>query len=116
MNGRRVVRLVDIYIFSGIPLSVQRFPFSCSQFAPVSRKKEKSQKLTGVLDEGEEDELGSVGSEGDKEDHVGGHHERDTIVTRISDGVHGVGSHLEDAIERQRLFDQEEKVAPVYTT
>lgn len=78
-------------------------------------ERKKRRKLTGILDESEEDELGGVGSEGDKEDHVGGHHERDTIVTRISDGVHGVGSHLKDSIERQRLLDQEEKVAPVYT-
>ena len=115
MNRRRVVRLVDIYNFQDSSVSTT-IPFFLLSISICSKKKEVRNKLTGVLDKGEEDELGGVGSEGDQEDHVGGHHERDTIVTGISDGVHGVGGHFEDTIERQRLFDQEEEVAPVYTT
>lgn len=71
-------------------------------------------QLTWVFNECQEDKLGSMSKERDEQNHVGCGHQRDSVVSSISDRVHWVWRHLEHAIERQRLFDQKEKVAPVY--
>jgi len=70
--------------------------------------------LTRILDNGQEDKLGGVSKERDKEHHVGGHHQGDSIVSSITDRVHGMGRHFKNTVKGQGLLDQEEKVAPVY--
>lgn len=74
----------------------------------------KELRLTGVFDQGQENKLGSMGKERDKENHVRGHHQRDAVVTRVSDRVHRMRRHLKDSVKGEGLLDQEEEIAPVW--
>lgn len=66
-----------------------------------------------IFDQHEEGELSCMGNDGDEQDFIASGHQGDSVVARVADRVHRVGSHLEDSVEGQLLVDEVEEISPV---
>ena len=66
-----------------------------------------------VLNNGQKCKLSSMCNDGDEEHLVAGGHQGNAVEADIANRVHGMRSHLEDAIEGEFLIDEVEEVTPI---
>lgn len=55
-----------------------------------------------------------MSSNTDKQNSIACTQQRDAVIAKITNRVHGMRSHLKHTVECKRLLDQKEEITPVY--